>query len=180
MKAYVSSIGESTTEICKWSLERNGFEVVLLRDKSSLAQKLKRTYELAEDDFLRVDADVIPNRHLTPQFVSSLKDYWWYQFQVFDIYKLDVGNGGIQFIRKECLPALRTHINKFMGFDRPETQAYRLPEFNNPRRCVTYNKIMGLHGFAQEDIERVKKQKAIRNQSYDWELYERVEALCSK
>ena len=57
MKCYVTSIGEPTTDVCVWSLKRNGFDVELLQDNSSLQNKLKRIFEKADDDFLRVDAD---------------------------------------------------------------------------------------------------------------------------
>ena len=56
---------------------------------------------------------------------------------------------------------------------------WRLPEFNGPRRCVTVTKVMGLHGFAQTDIERVKQTKERRGQleNYDFELAERLTEL---
>lgn len=61
MKAYVTSIGEPTTDLCVWSLERNGFETVLIQDQTTLAEKLKRIYSEADEDFVRIDADVIVN-----------------------------------------------------------------------------------------------------------------------
>ena len=35
MKAYLFSKGETTTELAKWSLERLGFEVVLIYDTNT-------------------------------------------------------------------------------------------------------------------------------------------------
>lgn len=177
MKAFVTSIGEPTTELCVWSLERNGFEVVLLQSDSNLADKLKDIYSQAEDDFFRVDADVIPNRLCRPPL--SRGEYWWYQYQCFDWYSQDISNGGVQLVKRECLPALRANIGRFMHSERPETELYRLPEFDNPRRCITIPHIVGLHGYAQTDLDRVKAVKERRNQSdnYDWELLDRINQL---
>ena len=178
MKAFVTSIGEQTTELCKWSLERNGFEVVVLQDSTSLAQKLKHIYENETKDFLRVDADVIVNRHMKPD-IEVDPDIWWVQFQCFCWYKQNVSNGGIQFIKKEALPILRSHIDEAMNLDRPETYVYRLAEFSNPRRCITQEGIMGIHGYSQTNTDRVKGIKARRNQlqDYDFELTQKLNEL---
>lgn len=177
-KAWITSIGEPTTELCKWSLERNGFDVVVLQDSTSLAQKLKHIYENETEDFLRVDADVIVNRHMKPD-IEIDPDIWWVQFQCFCWYKQDVSNGGIQFIRKEALPILRKHIDEAMRLERPESHVYRLAEFGDPRRCITKEGIMGIHGYGQTDISRVKSTKARRSQleDYDFELAERLSSL---
>lgn len=179
MRAYVTSIGESTEELCIWALERNGFEVVLVKDdETTLWKKLQWIYNTAKDDFLRVDADIIVNRNCT---VDSLveDDAWWVQYQTFDWYKQDVAYGGVQFIKKECFEALRNNIDTFVDAERPESQMFRLDEFYNPRRCISKDKIMGLNGFAQTDIDRVIDTKKRRRQfgSYDFELVERLNKL---
>lgn len=187
MLAIVTSINEPTTDLCVWSLRRNGFEVRVDNDRnSSLWRKLKWIYHHTDEDFLRVDADVIVNRNVTPQYLEEKKyiydvsssgpsaiNAWWLQFRVYDWHKQDIVSGGVQFIRKEALAALRAHVGEFENGYRPETYLYRLEEFTKPtRRCVTVNVVAGLHGFAQNDIDRVKATKEQRGQldDYDFEL----------
>lgn len=179
MKAYVTSIGEPTTELCVWSLERNGFEVVLIKGTDSLASKLDAIYNIAKDDFVRVDADVIPNRSLTPEATQRMsRDVWWLQFMTFDWYKQDLTHGGVQLIRKEARPALREHVHEAFYLERPESYMFRLKEFHDPRRCLTSETVMGIHNY-KNDVNRVKATKTRRNQieNYDFELAERMNAL---
>ena len=183
MIAFVTTIGEPTTDLCIWSLKRNGFEVHTISGDDSLQSKLKRIYEEAyhlDVDFIRVDADVIPNRNLTPDKVLShaYEGLWWVQFLTYDWYKQDVTHGGVQYIKKEALPALVKHVDEFSNAYRPETYLYRLDEFYNPRRCAHVDTIMGLHGY-RGDVERVKAIKEQRGQlnSYDWELVDRINNL---
>lgn len=183
MKAYVTSTDEPTTILCQWALERNGFEVRLVYNpKTSLAQKLKYIYDKAEDDFLRVDADVIVNRNMTPEFLAGLgqnKDIWWWQFLVFDWFKQDIGHQ-MSYTKKEAIPSLRKYIDKFMNDLRPETEMSRIKEFYEPRRFATFNgKLMGIHGYGISDIEPVKKLKELRGQTanYDFPLIERLNEL---
>lgn len=182
MKAYVTSIGESTTELCMWSLKRNGFDVVLLKNEdTSLADKLEEIYDTADDDFIRVDADVIVNKNCTITNVASSipHKYFWAQYLTFDFYKQDITYGGVQYIRKDALPILQSNIGKFKTAERPESQMYRLQEFNKPRRCVSNHLVMGIHGYKQYDIERVKltKKRRGRYAEYDWELYDKISQL---
>lgn len=181
MIAYITSIGEPTTETCRWSLERNGFEVVVVQDKyTTLAQKLKWIYDASVGlDFIRVDADVVVNKNLVPEFVahSAPKDIWWTQYMTFDWYKQDLTHGGVQFIKNEALASLSEHIHEALDKERPESYMFRLKEFHGPRRCISNSKVVGIHGYAQKDMERVKATKARRNQYYDWELAERLNAL---
>jgi hypothetical protein len=178
MKAYVTSIGEITTDLCVWSLERNGFEVVLIKDpNTTLAQKLKQIYEMADDDFVRVDADVVPNRNLKPEnLITHFEFEWWRQYKCYGWFSQDVIFGGIQFIKKEALPALRSNIDKFMNESRPETCVSRIKEFYDPRRFSSSDIVMGLHGFAAQDVERVMATKEERGQyaNYDWELADKL------
>lgn len=173
MKAVVTSIGEPSTELCIWSLERNGFEVVLYQDSTSLWEKLKRIYFDINEDFVRVDADVIPNRNLAPQIEMY---NWWVQFQTYDWFKQDVCWGGVQAIKREALPHLRANVDKFRHFSRPETSLSRIEEFYDPRRFSSTTIVMGLQSFGVQDIERVIRTKTERNQlaNYDFELAEKV------
>lgn len=178
MKAYVTSLGETTTDLCVWSLERLGFEVVLLNNPNTILwEKLKEIYSIQDDDFLRVDADVICNKnvlHLINQ--SSMV---WYQSLTFDWFKQDTTHGGVQFVRKAAIQTIRNHIYEAKWKDRPESYMFRLKEFENPRVCGTYEVICGLHGYKQNDVERVKTVKKRREQydNYDWELSERISEL---
>lgn len=172
-KAFVTSIGEPTTELCVWSLERQGFEVELIQDSSSLAQKLKVIYDKADCDFLRVDADVVVNRKVKLLELSG--NAWWVQAQCFDIYKMDIMYGGIQLIGKNCLPALRKHIGQQLLAERPETAMFRLEEFYSPRRCQSVELVCGLHGY-RNDTTRAKATKQRREQQsdYDFDLADRL------
>lgn len=173
MIAYVTSIGEPTTELCIWSLERQGFDVELVKSNDRLSDKLQFIYNDTDDDFLRVDADVIVNRKV--KLLELSKNAWWVQALCFDMYKQDVMYGGVQLIGKECLPALRKHIPRQLQAERPETAMSRLEEFYKPRRFVSVDLICGIHGY-KNDVARAKETKERREQSadYDFELAERL------
>lgn len=176
MKAIVTSIGEVTTDLCIWSLERQGFEVKLYKSDSNLWSKLKQIYFDTDDDFIRVDADVVVNQNIKNIHVPD--DIWWVQFLTYDWFKQDTTHGGVQYISKQAIPALRAHIEDAKYRDRPETHMYRIEPFHNPRRCISQDVIMGLNGYKAKDVERVKKTKKDRLQDgYDWELAERLSAL---
>lgn len=180
MKVYVTSIGEPTTELCIWSLERHGHKVTLLQSDSSLADKLEEIYQTVNDDFLRVDADVIVNKNINRIRAWEFSTVWWWCLQTFDWYKQDVTSGGIQYISRKALPFLRNNISFHKAAERPESEMYRLKEFHGPRRCYVYDKaIMGLHGWCQDDLDRVRRVKAKRGQldNYDFELVERMNNL---
>lgn len=178
MKAYVTSIGEPTTDLCVWSLQRQGFLVYLINDpETSLWHKLIYIFNQADEDFLRVDADVVVNKNVVK--MTKQKTRWWYQGLTYDWYKQDITHGGVQYIRKPVIEIVRKHINEAEQLDRPETYLYRLPEFHNPRKCVTYQSVCGLNGYHQNAYKRVKEVKESRGQfsNYDWELSERLDAF---
>lgn len=183
MKAYVTSIGEPTTDLCVWALERNGFEVLCSKSKSTLAEKLKVIYEVADDDFIRVDADVIVNRLCTPENVlnmaNTLPDAWWVQFQCYGWYTQGPIYGGVQFIGGQALQGLRNNIDRFQNVDRPETHMSRIGEFYEPRRFESYPQILGIHGYGIRDMKDVIRTKANRGQSdnYDFELAQKLNEL---
>lgn len=183
MKAFVTSIGEPTTDLCVWSLERNGFDVEILLDKSTLAEKLAQIYKIANADFIRIDADIIVNRNLTPDLLYMLAneddDIWWWQFTAFDWYKQDLAHC-MAYIRPQALPALRANIGRFKDHIRPETEISRIQDLYNPRRMATYKEeIMGIHGYGIKDTKPVMKLKASRGQShlYDFELSSELDRL---
>lgn len=182
MRAIVTSIGESTTELCIWALERNGFDVTTVESDLSLWGKLKLIYNMVDVDFVRVDADTIVNKNLTPGSVNEIIDQnpeaWWFQFLTYDWYKQDTTHGGIQVIRKEALPALRSSVDRFVNQDRPETQLSRIEEFYNPRRFHTIDLLMGITNY-KNDMKRVMRVKANRGQTdnYDFELAKRMDEL---
>lgn len=180
MKAIVTSIGEKTTDLCVWSLERNGFEVEIYKTDSTLWQKLKEIYNDNEESFLRIDADTVPNKTLTPDFVISSfnHDEWWIQYLTYDWFKQDITHGGAQFIRRQALPYLRDNIENFKAFERPETMLSRIKEFYEPRRFVTNNTLVGLNNY-RNDLQRVRQVKTHRKQadSYDWELAQKLDDL---
>jgi len=177
MIACVTSIGEATTDLCVWSLERQGFEVRLYKSDTSLWAKLRDIYRDMDEDFLRVDADVICNGNVLQ--LTQLSDAWWYQGMVFEWFRMDLGHGGVQFIRKECLPALREHVGEAEQLERPESYMSRLAEFHNPRRFQSFEKVCGIHGYGQTDIKRIRETKNRRGQhgDYDWDLAAKIEAL---
>lgn len=183
MKAYVTAVNEPTIELCIWSLKRNGFEVELIQNDRLLSYKLAEIYDHTNGDFLRVDADIIPNRNLTPDLCQSLimhrPQIWWWQFVTYDWYKQDT-NHSMAFIRSEALPYLRDSIGQFFGSLRPETEISRIKDFYEPRRMESYeDKIMGLHGYGQPRMDKVMELKAKRKQTelYDFDLAMRLNNL---
>ncbi len=173
LKAYVTSIGEPTTELCVWALERLGYEVVLYESSNSLAAKLYDIYHAADTDFLRVDADVIPNRNVLLLGAMD-KTSVWVQGQTFSWHAQDLIYGGVQLIRKEAIPILRKEMPNHLEDERPESAMFRLPQFHEPRVCVSEELVCGLHGWGQTDQKRIRETKARRGQidNYDWELVE--------
>lgn len=185
MRAIITSINEQTTNLCEWALKRNGFDVTLIINaQTTLAEKLSQIYDYIDEDFLRVDADTVVNRNCTPENIikivaeDQLKDAWWVQFRTYDWFKQDLTHGGLQFIKREALPALRANIGKFQHINRPETELSRIWEFYNPRRFETSEALMGLNCY-KNDIDRVRRVKQGRGQAdlYDWELAEKLGEL---
>lgn len=171
MKAYITSIGESTTAACYWSLERLGFEPYVVSDKkTTLWEKLKFIFEQADEDFLRVDADTVCNQNVL-ELVKQDK-LLWYQGLTFDWFKQDVTHGGVQFVRKGAIDIVLKHIDEAKNEDRPETHLTRLEDFHNPRTFETFEMICGLTGYKQKDKRRVEETKMRRGTfgDYDWDL----------
>lgn len=177
MKAVLFSIGEATTELAKWALERQGLEVVLIEDNSSLAEKLDYMAEVMAEDILRVDADIIVNKRIN-QFIrlARISDLLWTQAMTFDWWKQDVAVGTPTYIKAELLPLLRKYKGVFADSQRPETELTRIKELYEPRRFGTIDVLVGVHGWGQADIDRVEAIKKVRGQldGYDFELARRM------
>lgn len=177
MKCYVFSIGEKTTDLCCELLKEYGFDVVLYQDKTTLWEKLKRFYTeaLASDDyqFMRIDADIIPNRNIL--MLNSGKG--WQCASGYDWYKQDRGVISIHIMERPIIEKCLAHIEEAKHQVRPETYLWRLQEVN-PFTGIQSEFNSGIHGYGQKDHrERIKELKYIRNQQYDWDLLDRIEAL---
>lgn len=180
MKAYVCSVGETTTSICCEQLKRYGFEVVLLDEKESWVDKYKRFLELANGtECLRVDADIIVNKHIQEAVhIAKIQSILMAQFKIFDFYQNDVAYGQPVVYRKGAIPIILKNFNK-LNPNRPEATAWRLEEIN--KRTLNIDTVAGMHGFFQSDetVANAKKNKAARSQMerYDFTLVDKLRAL---
>lgn len=184
MKSYVFSIGEKTTELCCELMESYGFEVVLFQSRSSLASKLKDFYQHAleteDGQWLRIDADIIPNQNVKK--LAKIGGLFgdnpsWVCASGFDWYKQDRGAISIHVMNRESVKRALRYIPIARTKDRPETHIWRQPDIN-PFTLIVESFNSGLHGYGQLDQrERIKNLKHIRSQVYDWELVDKVEAL---
>lgn len=176
MRAYVFSIGEKTTDLCCELMREYGFEVILYQDQTSLWEKLKRFYTEAlgtkSDAFVRIDADIIPNRN-----VLKLQSKGWSCAVGFDWYKQDRGAISIHMMTRPIIEQCLEHIEEAKDKIRPETYLWRLPEVN-PWTYIVDEFSCGIHGYGQKNHRnRIKDLKYNRGQKYDWELIERIERL---
>lgn len=178
MIAFVFSIGEKTTPLCLKLLNEYGFETRLFQDNTTLWYKLKRFYtealETDETHFMRVDADIIPNRNVLR---LAEKARGWSCASGYDWYSQDRKAISVHVMERHIIEKCLRHIEEAEDKIRPETYLWRLPEVNS------YTNIQdefncGLHGYGQQDHrDRIKELKYNRNQKYDWDLLDRIEAL---
>lgn len=176
MKCFVFSIGEKTTDLCCELMREYGYDVVLFQDDSSLWYKLKKFYYEAlisnEQEFIRIDADIIPNRN-----VLKLENTGWQCASGYDWYKQDKGAISVHLMDRTIIDLCYKKIKAAEEMVRPETFLWRQPDIN-PHTSVEWDFSCGIHGYGQSDQrERVKSLKQSRNQEYDWRLVERIEAL---
>lgn len=182
MKAYVFSIGETTTNLCSELMREMGFEVILFNDDTTLWDKLKRFYSEAlktpDNTFIRIDADIIPNKH-----VLDMVDYHNYSPKMWtcaagwDWYKQDRGAISIHVMDRHIIRKCLKEISGARDKIRPETYLWRLDQIN-PTTQIYDKYSSGIHGYGQKDHrERIKQLKHLRNQDYDWDLVQRIEAL---
>lgn len=181
MKAYVFSIGESTTDLCVELMKEYGFEVILYQDSSTLWDKLKRFYLEAfgtkDKMFVRIDADIIPNQNakIIPKYTPNYP--MWDCSVGWDWYKQDRGSISIHYMNRLAVELCLDHIDECSRQVRPETYLWRVPNIN-PFTKQDWTISRGMHGYAQVDQrERIKQLKHLRNQEYDWSLVERIEKL---
>lgn len=186
MKAFLFSKGETTTDIAKWALARQGFEVVLLYDpKTTFYEKYIDFLNRAknEDWVVRSDADVIVNKNL-PEFVKlvqSMEHLWWGHGMTYCHLRHALVYGPPSVMNSKAIQVGLAHFHEYRKESRPETAFSRAQELLSPRRFQSFDFFNGVHGYKQsdEDIARVMNQKAMRNQIKDWdmELIERMEEL---
>lgn len=175
MNAFVTSIGEVTTEIVVWQLERLGFEVSLLDGVEPWFNKYRRFIDKAHalnKPCLRIDADTIPNRNIIDvwgQFVRSGNSILMTQVNGYDFYRNNVGVISPLLYKPTAIEIIRNNFDKIDKF-RPETSAWRLPQIN--RKTATISNVVGFHGFGQllADLERHEKNKDLRGQISDFDF----------
>lgn len=178
MKCFVFSIGEKTTDLCVELMNEYGFEVVLYQDQTSLWEKLKRFYtealETGEEQFMRIDADIIPNQNV--KRLAEIATGWTCAIG-YDWYKQDRGSISIHVMDKQAVRECLEHIEEAKDKPRPETCLWRLSRVNPRTKHLDWFSC-GLHGYGQSDHRnRIKDLKHMRNQKYDWKLLEKIEAL---
>jgi hypothetical protein len=171
MIAYVTSVGEKTTEICVKQLQRRGFEVVLMDDKEPWIQKYARFIVQANrkgEDCVRVDADVIVNRFFTPANIENdAKDFSKYlmlQYGIYDLYSNGVKYGQPVFYSHKALPIIERNL-AMINPRRPEATAWRLSEINPFTRTMD-DDVVGMHGFFQDadTMAKAKENRIARKQ----------------
>jgi len=172
MKAYVTSIGEKTTEICCEQLKKYGFEVVLLDGQEKWFDKYKRFISMANEDCLRIDADVIPNQRIK-EVKDAFEGFMMVQYSMYCFYKNDVRVGNPVLYRKRALDIIKRYIDKLDRL-RPETAAWRLDEIR-PHAFTNYL-VVGMHGFFQNN-EEVERERSRRRHVFDFDLVDRLRQL---
>lgn len=153
MKAYLCSISESTEQVCKYQLEKYGFEIVLLNEKEDWLTKYKRFLNMADEDCIRIDADIIPNKHILK---LANCDKFIAKAHLYDIYRNETWPLAPIYYSKEALKELKNI--QITDEIRPETFAWR--SFPVEKTSV-FETVVGLHGFFQDrkDIDRVINNK---------------------
>ncbi len=177
MRVCVTSIGERTTKLCIWQLQRLGYEVHVLDLVEPWIDKYKTFIELASElggDWVRIDADVIVNKKIRDTKVPE--GIYMAQYLTYDLYKNDVGITSPVFYSKEAIQIVKDNLG-VINPKRPEATAWRLGEIN-PGRNLTIPEVVGIHGFYQ-DLEAVKRANANKisrgqDQDYDWEFVEKI------
>ena len=139
MKAYLTTIGEPTTDLCKSQLEKLGFEVVVIDGMETWEVKYKRFIDMANEDCLRIDADVILfNDFKLPKFKGIVMA----QFQVVDFNKFKIHTGQPVYYSKGLLDIAKTLP---VSAHRPETSMWRRPEII--KYTKTIKEVVGIHDF---------------------------------
>ena len=177
MKAFVTSIGEKTTGICYEQLKRFGFDVILLNEKEEWINKYRKFIAIADEDCIRIDADIIPNENIK-QVGKDIGSFGMGTHMTYDLYRNNIGITSPIFYKKFILDILKTKIKDIPAF-RPEASASRFKEVNDYK--YNSNLIVGLHGFFQdkETVARAEQNKKERKQieQYDFNLVNKINDL---
>lgn len=178
MKAFVFSIGESTTDLCCELMSEYGFDVTLLKDDSTLWDKMKLFYATAlqtsDNFFVRIDADIIP---LPAVKNLRYQKTGWFCASGFDWYKMDTGAISIHTMGRDVIEKCMLHIDEAKNEIRPESYLWRLDDINSST-LIDNRYSYGIHGYGQKnERDRIKKLKSARHQTYDWELVDRIEKI---
>jgi hypothetical protein len=171
MKAFITSVGERTTDICIERLNYFGFETVVFRKQETWWDKYKHFISQASEPCIRVDADTIINANIIPALLDIDPEKYMVQFHYYCLYSNSVRIGCPVYYNEKALEIIKRNLGT-LNHERPETFAWRLPEINNGHN-FTDPSIVGIHGFYQdvETIIRAKNNKLIRKQDgFDFEL----------
>lgn len=183
MKVYVTSVGETTTDLVRWQLKRMGFNVVLLGKKQSWYEKYCEFIQRAEKDdrhCVRIDADVIPNKHLKRIADGFMKSpsYMLVQFHTYGFFRNELSITCPVIYHADAIKIISDNL-KHLDPNRPETSAWRLPLINDD--TYTSRAVVGIHGLFQDEetIARHIKHKIDRKQNdfYDWDFVQRAKPL---
>ena len=180
MKAYVTSIGEKTEKICCEQLEKFGFEVVLLNAKESWESKYKRFINMAykaNEDCLRIDADVIVNERI--RYLHEVENSELIaSYCLYDLYRNGIFRGSPILYSKKAIGIIHRY-QSMLHPNRPESSACRLDQIN-PHKYQS-EVIVGMHGFFQnhDTIEKAKTNKTDRKQQdlFDFDLVDKLMKL---
>ncbi len=180
MKVFITSIGESTTELCAKQFKKYGFDVVVLSEDELWPAKYKRFIKLAnetKEDVIRVDADIIPNKNIAqlPTLAEIFKNAYAVQFKTLNFLSMDLYPSTPMIYKKTGLHVMATLVDRIKT-ERPESEMCRFPEVND--FVWTSPVVMGINGFFQKekDFERQIDHRIARGQveQYDFPLAEEV------
>lgn len=187
MIAFLTSIGEQTTALSKWQLERLGFAVICLDKDQSWIEKYREFIIQARKlnvPCLRLDADCIVNKSILDvwqNFVRSGGSVLMKQVHGYDLYRNNVGVVSPVLYKPDALRIIQENFHK-LDAHRPETSAWRLPQINP--RTATAPAVCSVHGFCQTwaDLERHRATKKARGQmhEFDFEFAEKFLELQTK
>ncbi len=180
MKAYVTSIGEKTTELCCEQLIKFGFEVELLIKDESWESKYKQFIRMAHEaneNCLRIDADIIVNENIK-QVGTDIDDKLVASYTLYDLYRNGIYVGSPVFYTRKALGIIARY-HYMLHPSRPEASACRLDLINGKKFQSPI--VVGMHGFFQDcaTIERAKTNKTDRKQQdlFDFDLVNKLMKL---
>jgi len=153
MKAFVTTIGERTTQLCINQLCKFGFEIFVLDLEEPWIDKYKRFIAMASEDCIKIDADIIVNKNVGLMGCDIKDGEYAIAHSYYDLYQNDLSTGGPIFYTKKAIDIIKQNFDK-LSMARPETSAMRLPEMRG--HVGRRNVCIGTHGIGQ-DNETIKK-----------------------